>query len=122
MPIYEYQCAACGRISTFLLLNRSEEADLTCKKCGSPELTRLISRVVVRLSEDTRLERLADPSRLGGLDENDPRSMVRFMKEMAAATGEDLSGEEIDQIMEEAAAEAAGESHKEGGQEIGDDL
>ncbi len=109
MPIFEYQCRACGRVSSFLVLNRAEEENLACKKCGSPDLAKLISRVVVRLSEDTRLERLADPARFGGLDENDPRSMARFMKEMAAATGEDLSAEEVDQMVEEAAAgEAAG--------------
>ena len=49
------------------------------------------------------MERLADPARFGGLDENDPKGMARFMKEMAAATGEDLGAEEIDQMMEEAA-------------------
>lgn len=114
MPIYEYRCEACGRISTYLLLNRAEEAGLTCKKCGSPQLTRLLSRVVVRLSEDTRLERLADPARFGGLDENDPRSMAKFMKEMAAATGEDLDKEEFDQMLEEAATETEG-----GGQDQG---
>ena len=49
------------------------------------------------------MERLADPARFGGLDENDPKGMARFMKEMAAATGEDIGAEEIDQIMEDAA-------------------
>ena len=103
MPIYEYQCSACKAVSSFLILNRQEPFTPTCKRCGGQELTRLLSRVNVRLSEETRLERLADPSRLGGLDENDPKGMARFMKEMAAATGEDLGAEEIDQMMEEAA-------------------
>lgn len=52
------------------------------------------------------MERLADPARLGGLDENDPKGMVRFMKEMASAAGEDLGAEEIDQMVEEAAGAA----------------
>jgi hypothetical protein len=42
------------------------------------------------------------------LDENDPKSMARFMKEMAAATGEDLGAEEIDQVIEEAASSEDG--------------
>jgi len=107
MPIYEYQCTACQAISGFLVLSRTEPFTPVCKRCGGRELTRVLSRVNVRLSEETRLDRLADPNRLGGLDENDPKSMARFMKEMAAATGEDLGAEEIDQMMEEAATGAS---------------
>lgn len=104
MPIFEFRCNACKTISSFLILSRSEPFTPTCKRCGSSDLARVLSRVNVRLSEETRMERLADPSRLGGLDEGDPKSMARFMKEMAAATGEDIGAEEIDQIMEDAAA------------------
>ncbi len=104
MPIYEYQCSACQAISGFLILPRDEPFTPVCKRCGSRELVRVLSRVHVRLSEETRLDRLADPSRFSGLDENDPRSMAKLMRDMAAATGEDLGAEEIDQIMEEAAA------------------
>jgi hypothetical protein len=68
----------------------------------------VLSRVHVRLSEETRLERLADPARLGSLDENDPKGMARFMKEMASAAGEDLGAEEIDQMMEEAVSAGDG--------------
>ena len=106
MPIYEYQCQACRAISGFLILGRDQAFVPTCKRCGSRELTRVLSRVNVRLSEETRLERLADPARFGNLDENDPKGMARFMKEMAAATGEDLGAEEIDQMMDEAAGAA----------------
>jgi putative FmdB family regulatory protein len=111
MPIYEYQCRACQAVSSFLILNRDEPFTPTCKRCGGRDLARLLSRVNVRLSEETRLERLADPARWGGLDEKNPQGMVHFMKEMASATGEDLGAEEIDQMMEEAAgADAEAES------------
>lgn len=112
MPIYEYQCRDCKAVSGFLILNRGESFTPVCKRCGGRELSRVISRVNVRLSEETRMERLADPARLGGLDENDPKGVAKFMKEMAAATGEDLGADEIDQMMEEAAS-AEGESGEE---------
>jgi len=108
MPIYEYRCLSCRRVSEFLLLSLSTPFAPVCPHCGGTELERVLSRVRVRLSEETRLERLADPSRWGGLadlDENDPASMARMMRHMGPhfkeALGEDFPGE-MDQIIEEA--------------------
>jgi len=115
MPIYEYQCQECRRISSFLILNREEPFTPRCRHCGGQQLERVLSRVHVRLSEETRLERLADPDRLGRLDENDPASMARVMKEMAQATGEDFGGEDLDQMVEEAVEEGYREQEGGGG-------
>ncbi len=71
-------------------------------------MSRLISRVRVLRSEESRLESLADPSRWGGLDENDPASVARWMKKMSREMGEDLSSEEIDQMVDEAMEETEG--------------
>lgn len=108
MPIYEYRCSACQRVSEFLLLSLSTPFSPVCPRCGSPEMERVLSRVRVRLSEETRLERLADPSRWGDLadvDENDPAAMARLMRRLGPhlkeALGEDDAGE-IDQAIEEA--------------------
>jgi putative FmdB family regulatory protein len=101
MPIYEYRCQDCRRVSSFLILNLKESFTPVCQKCGSRSLERILSRVNVRLSEDTRMERLADPSMWGGLDENDPKSMARALKKMGQEMGEDFPGE-IDQLVEEA--------------------
>jgi hypothetical protein len=43
---------------------------------------------------------MADPSAMGDIDENDPKSVARFMKKMGREMGEDF-GEDIDQAMEE---------------------
>ncbi len=107
MPIYEYRCQGCGKVSGFLLLNPKEPFNPVCPRCGGTALTRVLSRVHVRLSEDTRLERLADPSRWGGLDENNPRDMARMLKKMGEEMGEDFPGE-VDQIVEEAMEGEAG--------------
>ena len=65
-------------------------------------MSRLISRVRVLRSEESRLEGLADPSQWAGLDESDPASMARWMKKMGREMGEDVSNEEIDQMVDEA--------------------
>lgn len=100
MPIYEYFCPDCRhRVS---LLWRSfadaESRDAVCPRCGKSNLRRLISRVAVVHSEESRLDDLADPSSLDGLDESDPKSLARFMRKMAAETGEDL-GPEFEEVV-----------------------
>ena len=72
-----------------------------CKQCGSHSLERVLSRVHVRLSEETRLERLADPSAWAGVDEDDPKSVAKVLKKMGQEMGEDFPGE-VDQMVEEA--------------------
>jgi putative FmdB family regulatory protein len=103
MPIYEYSCKACKKTSSFLLLRANEEIEPRCKYCGSIDVTRLISRVAVLKSEEKRMESLLDPGSLGGLDENDPRSVERLMKRMGNEFGEEL-GEGFESEMEEALA------------------
>ena len=76
-------------------------------------MTRLFSRFAVVKSEESRLDRMADPSNFGDLDENDPKSVARWAKQMGKEMGEDVGGD-FDQMMEEAAEE---ETTAEGGAE-----
>jgi len=50
------------------------------------------------------MESLADPSKWGGLDEKDPKSMAKWMKRMGKELGEDM-GEDVDQMVDEAVEE-----------------
>lgn len=63
-----------------------------------------MSRFAAPKSEEARLESLADPSSFGDVDENDPRSMARFMKKMGREMGEDV-GDDLDEALEEAGNE-----------------
>ncbi len=48
MPIYEYQCNACGHV--FDVLQKMSEDPLTyCPECGKPELRKLLSAPNFRL-------------------------------------------------------------------------
>ncbi len=103
LPIYEYRCNECRRRVTIFWRSFSEigATHPCCPRCGSENLTRLMSRVAVVRSEESRLEDLADPSSLAGLDENDPKSMARWMRKMSQEMGEDLGpefGEVIDRL------------------------
>jgi len=106
MPIYEYRCSECGRRSSFLILNLKDPFSGVCSHCGSLKLERIMSRFATVRSEEDRMESLADPSKWGDIDENDPKSVARFVKKMGKEMGEDL-GEDIDQMADEAAQEVA---------------
>lgn len=104
MPIYEFKCQECGKKNEFITFRVSEPIPRTCSHCGSEAMDRIPSRVRVRMSEETRMERLTDPSRLGSLDESDPRSMARWMKKMGHEMGDDFDGD-VDSMIEEAMEE-----------------
>ncbi len=100
MPIYEYRCHDCRRRVSIWWRTYSEAESGTgrCPRCGGESLARLVSKVRVIRSEESRLEDLADPSSLGDLDENDPRSIARWMRKMSNEVGEDL-GPEFEDVM-----------------------
>jgi putative FmdB family regulatory protein len=108
MPIYEFRCADCRKKTTVVTLSVSAAVDPACSHCGGRKMTKLVSRVAIRKSEESRLESLADPSSLTGLDEDDPKSVARWVKKMGREMGEESGenfNEEVDKAMEEAEQE-----------------
>ncbi len=67
-------------------------------------MSRVLSKVRVIRSEESRMESLADPSKWGGLDERDPKSMAKWMKKMGKEMGEEM-GDDVDQMVDEAMEE-----------------
>jgi len=120
MPIYEFECRDCRRKTTALVLSRDRIADVRCARCGSANLERLVSRFATPKSEEARMDALADPSAMGDIDENDPKSMARWMKRMGREMGEDF-GDDLDQAMEEETA-GGGEDADAGSNDSSDDL
>jgi putative FmdB family regulatory protein len=101
MPIYEYKCANCGQKArkfwrTFSMV---DDASLQCPRCGEHRFQRLVSRVAVLRSEDAHLSDLSDPSSLAGLDEDDPRSLGRWLRKMSQEMGEDMPPE-FDEVID----------------------
>jgi putative FmdB family regulatory protein len=112
MPIYEYRCNACGRAFAFLYGVSRDSRDPACPACHGRDLTRLISRIARVRSEEAMLEDLADPAKIGDVD--DPRSLARWAKQMGSALGEEAGedfGEVVDEMLE---AEGGGSPADEG--------
>ncbi len=100
MPIHDYRCARCGRRFVVFFRSFADVRDPSaCPHCGAADVSRLPPRVRMLRSEESRLDDLSDPSSLGGLDENDPRSVAKWAKRMGQETGEDL-GPELDEAIE----------------------
>jgi len=98
MPIYEYRCQDCGRKLSVFWRSRADAKEPTCRRCGGENMIRLVSRVRVVRSEESRMEDLGDDAMLDGLDETDPRSLGRWMRKMSQEMGEDL-GPEFDEVI-----------------------
>ncbi|OGO68312.1 MAG: hypothetical protein A2Z37_11875 [Chloroflexi bacterium RBG_19FT_COMBO_62_14] len=100
MPTYEYGCRDCRkRVAVFQTYVEYGRSEVVCPNCGSRNLKRLISRVRIARSEDSRIENMGDPDSWGDVDEEDPRAMARMMRRMGKELGEDLPPE-FDEVVD----------------------
>ncbi len=99
MPIYEYRCQTCRTVFSVLTLRRALTDTMTCPACHGRQIGRVLSRFATPKTEEGRLAALADPSRTAHLDERDPQSMTRFMKDLGDEMGDDI-GADVEAAME----------------------
>ena len=123
MPIHEYRCHHCGRRVSILwrTFSEAETGRARCPWCGSGDVSRLVSRVRVVRSEESRLDDLSDPSQFGDVDENDPRSVGRWMRRMGNEMGEDL-GPEFGDVVDRLEAGQSPEDIENDMPDLGSDL
>jgi putative FmdB family regulatory protein len=99
MPNYSYTCLDCKKpFTVFLSYQEYEKAEPSCPVCGGSNVTRRLGRVRFARSDESRLESLADPSNLAGIDD-DPQALARMMKQMSSELGED-PGEEFHEVVD----------------------
>jgi putative FmdB family regulatory protein len=98
MPTYEYRCQDCQQsFEKFLTYAAYGTTTITCPRCGSALVQRQISRVRIARSEQSRLEAMADPDQLAGI-EDDPRALGRLMRQMGSELDEEM-GPEFDEVV-----------------------
>lgn len=99
MPFYDYQCESCSKRAR-LQFSYSEYGKVqpVCPFCGSLQMKRRINRIALAKSEDSRLDSMMDAD-LSGLDENDPRSLGKFMRKMGQEMGEEM-GDEFNEVVD----------------------
>ena len=89
MPIYEYTCGECGRLTSVFVKSMSAEVAATCKSCGGGNLKRALSRFAYHKSEQRILEEYgAEPRSLD--DYKDPRQIGRWAERKFEEYGMEL--------------------------------
>jgi putative FmdB family regulatory protein len=103
MPTYQYRCLNCKRrFDVFLLYSEYGTQAVQCSHCGSNKVQRRIGRIRFARSEDSRMDDLADPTGLEGL-EDDPKSLGRMMRKMKNEMGSEMDediGPEFDEVVD----------------------
>jgi putative FmdB family regulatory protein len=97
MPIYEYTCGACGRLTSVFVKSMSGDAKPACGHCGSKKLSRALSRFAYHKSGQRVLEEYGAEPRT--LDEyKDPRQIGRWVERKFDEYGMALPGEAREMI------------------------
>ena len=85
MPIYDYRCTDCQAVSTLLTYSYSEPP--SCNKCGGGKLNRLVSLFSFHHSWGNSMNWTPSGETLRDVDEDDPKSINRFMGEIKKEMG-----------------------------------
>lgn len=98
MPFYEFRCLNCRkRFDLFMSYSDYGVKEIRCPYCQSDHVQRRIGRIRVARSDESRMENIADPSALAGL-EDDPKALGRMMRQMSSEVGEEM-GPEFDEVV-----------------------
>ncbi len=87
MPVYEYRCQNCWRKVSVFFRSFSDTKAPSCEHCGSTDLTRLMSQVVVHKAWGDSVN-LPDAA-LEDVDENNPEQMKDWMRRLKQGVGDD---------------------------------
>ena len=102
MPIYEYQCQACGKDQSVLFLSQKDATTKPrCKYCSARRLKRLLSRVAYHQTEAARLNGFDTSAPRGESFYRDSRNVGLWAKKRAKQMGVDL-GSQFEETVEKA--------------------
>ena len=92
MPIYEFKCQDCGRLSSVFVKRTRSSYRARCEHCGGRNLKRTVSRFAYHKSEQSILEEHgSEPKRLE--DYKDPRQIGRWVERKFSEQGLEVPDE-----------------------------
>ena len=94
MPIYEYRCSDCGRLSSVFVRNPNSAGDPACQHCHSHNMKRAVSKFSVGRTEGQIMEQYGVPDPAAGPDAyKDPRQIGRWVEKRFDEMGMELPSE-----------------------------
>lgn len=94
MPIYEYRCRDCKRLSSIFVRNAASAAEPVCQHCGSRGVERAVSRFSVARTEQQVMEQYGVPDPGAGPEAyKDPRQIGRWVEKRFDEMGMELPQE-----------------------------
>jgi putative FmdB family regulatory protein len=101
MPIYEYECAACAKVSSHVVMGSRRRSRLACPACGGARLKRVMSSFAVVSSEASRLAEFDTSKPRDESFYRDSRNVGLWAKKRAKEMGADL-GSKFEETVEKA--------------------
>ena len=96
MPIYEFRCGKCERVSSVFVRSVQKELRPTCEHCGSKRMKRLMSRLARVKSDAQVMDELGMPDPGGSIE--DPRQIGRWVEKRFEDYGMAVPDETRDMI------------------------
>lgn len=94
MPIYEYRCGTCDKITEVFHRSLERAVVPACEACDSSEMERAVSRFATPKTEAQVLEQYGSPGPGAGPDAyRDPRQIGRWAEERFEQMGVDMPAE-----------------------------
>ena len=99
MPIYEFRCNRCNRKSSHLFRGFSDAKTPVCPNCLSQDMRRVMSTFRVHVPWYSGMN-LPSSESLTDFDEDDPKSMSKWVEGMRRDLGDSFGGEVDDFVSE----------------------
>ncbi len=94
MPIYEFRCTDCGRLTSVFTRSVSQAVEPVCSHCGGTALERAPSKFAYHRTEQQILEQYGTPEPGAGPDAyKDPRQIGRWVEKRFDEMGMELPSE-----------------------------
>ena len=101
MPIYEYRCNDCRRLTSIFVRSPDAAVQPACEQCGSKAVERALSRFAYHKSQQRILEEYGDPAFDSAGTEtelHDPRQIGRWVENKFDEYGMEVPKEARDMI------------------------
>jgi len=98
VPIYEYDCRACGKRFSLLIGMVAQPDEEACPHCGSGQISRRVSRFRRLRSEDEKIDEISE--RIERMGEPETAGQMRDLVRDLGDAGDDGLGEDLEEMLE----------------------